>query len=248
MAMRTMEHLLQYGEIPIRRIVPLAMSLLYVSDPDYSVTDLLSKLTHDQDEQVAMNAILALGMIGAGTNNARIAGLLRQLSSFYKSKADPLYVVRIAQGLLHMGKGLVTLSPFHSDNLLMSNTRLAGVLALLFSAFDLKHNLLGSTHYLLYTLAPSITPRMLVTLDEDGEMLPVSVRVGQAVDTVGQAGQPRRITGFQTHTTPVLLAAGERAELVDGDQYEAVPTVLEGLVVLRKKGDDDTSSKMEVDG
>ena len=114
------------------------MSLLYVSDPDYSVTDLLSKLTHDQDEQVAMNAILALGMIGAGTNNARIAGLLRQLSSFYKSKADPLYVVRIAQGLLHMGKGLVTLSPFHSDNLLMSNTRLAGVLALLFSAFDLK--------------------------------------------------------------------------------------------------------------
>ena len=67
MAMRTMEHLLQYGEIPIRRIVPLAMSLLYVSDPDYSVTDLLSKLTHDQDEQVAMNAILALGMIGAGT-------------------------------------------------------------------------------------------------------------------------------------------------------------------------------------
>ena len=68
------------------------MSLLYVSDPDYSVTDLLSKLTHDQDEQVAMNAILALGMIGAGTNNARIAGLLRQLSSFYKSKADPLYV------------------------------------------------------------------------------------------------------------------------------------------------------------
>ncbi len=223
------------------------MSLLYVSDPDYSVTDLLSKLTHDQDEQVAMNAILALGMIGAGTNNARIAGLLRQLSSFYKSKADPLYVVRIAQGLLHMGKGLVTLSPFHSDNLLMSNTRLAGVLALLFSAFDLKHNLLGSTHYLLYTLAPSITPRMLVTLDEDGEMLPVSVRVGQAVDTVGQAGQPRRITGFQTHTTPVLLAAGERAELVDGDQYEAVPIVLEGLVVLRKKGDDDTSSKMEVD-
>ena len=31
----------------------------YVSDPDYSVTDLLSKLTHDQDEQAAMNAILA---------------------------------------------------------------------------------------------------------------------------------------------------------------------------------------------
>ena len=28
-------------------------------------------------------------------------------------------MVRIAQGLLHMGKGLVTLNPFHSDNELM---------------------------------------------------------------------------------------------------------------------------------
>ena len=41
----------------------------------------------------------------------------------------------------------------------------------------------------------------------------MKVRVGQAVDTVGMAGKPKRITGFQTHTTPVLLAAGDRAEL-----------------------------------
>lgn len=44
-------------------------------------------------------------------------------------------------------------------------------------------------------------------------MLPVPVRVGQAVDTVAQAGRPKTITGFQTHTTPVLLSVGERAEL-----------------------------------
>lgn len=30
---------------------------------------------------------------------------------------------------------------------------------------------------------------------------------------MGQAGKPKTITGFQTHTTPVLLAYGERAEL-----------------------------------
>ena len=35
----------------------------------------------------------------------------------------------------------------------------------------------------------------------------------QAVDVVAQAGKPKAITGFQTHTTPVLLAYGERAEL-----------------------------------
>ena len=46
-------------------------------------------------------------------------------------------------------------------------------------------------------------PRMLVTVDEDMQPVPISVRVGQAVDTVGQAGKPKTITGFQTHTTPV---------------------------------------------
>ena len=65
------------------------------------------------------------------------------------------------------------------------------------------------------------------------------------MDTVGQAGQPRRITGFQTHTTPVLLSATDRAELVS-DEYEALTNVLEGFVVLRKKSDgdgDDTKGK-----
>uniref|UniRef100_A0A1I7W6A6 RPN1_C domain-containing protein n=1 Tax=Heterorhabditis bacteriophora TaxID=37862 RepID=A0A1I7W6A6_HETBA len=46
----------------------------------------------------------------------------------------------------------------------------------------------------------------------------VTVRVGQAVDVVAQAGKPKTITGFQTHTTPVLLAYGERAELTN-DEY-----------------------------
>ncbi len=56
-------------------------------------------------------------------------------------------------------------------------------------------------------------PRMLITLDENLKPLPVPVRVGQAVDVVGQAGRPKTITGFQTHTTPVILATGDRAEL-----------------------------------
>lgn len=66
---------------------------------------------------------------------------------------------------------------------------------------------------MLYFLTPAIQPRMLVTFDEDLSPLSVTVRVGQAVDVVGQAGKPKTITGFQTHTTPVLLAYGERAEL-----------------------------------
>lgn len=56
-------------------------------------------------------------------------------------------------------------------------------------------------------------PRMLMTVDENLKPISVPVRVGQAVDVVGQAGRPKTITGFQTHSTPVLLAAGDRAEL-----------------------------------
>jgi 26S proteasome regulatory subunit N1 len=53
------------------------------------------------------------------------------------------------------------------------------------------------------------------------------------VDVVAQAGRPKTITGFQTHTTPVLLSAGERAEL-SNDKYIALSPILEGTVILKK--------------
>jgi 26S proteasome regulatory subunit N1 len=130
-------------------------------------------------------------------------------------------------------------------------------------------------------------PRMLLTLDEEGALLPAQVRVGQAVDVVAQAGRPKTITGFQvgllddqqgpsitshvvssviepsqrptahhatfpriitnrplqppkstpqTHTTPVLLNAGERAELAT-EQYLPASSLLEGVVLLKKNPD-----------
>ncbi len=65
------------------------------------------------------------------------------------------------------------------------------------------------------------------------------MRVGTAVDTVGQAGRPKTITGFQTHQTPVLLGVRDRAELADADTYEPLTSVLEGVVILRKKNSGD---------
>ena len=104
MAVRMMERLRQYGEAPIQRCIPLALAMLYPSNPEYSVIDTLSKMSHADDERVAQSAIIALGVVGAGTNNSRIAQLLRALSAFYVREKDTLFVVRIAQGLLHMGK------------------------------------------------------------------------------------------------------------------------------------------------
>ncbi len=86
---------------------------------------------------------------------------------------------------------------------------------------------------MLYYLITAIYPRFLMTLDEDLNSLPTSVRVGQAVDVVGQAGRPKTITGFQTHTTPVLLAYTERAELAT-EEFVSLTPVLEGLVILKK--------------
>ncbi|KAL6768177.1 RPN1 [Auxenochlorella protothecoides x Auxenochlorella symbiontica] len=236
MAYRALEHLLQYGEPSVRRGVPLALALLNVSNPEVGVMDTLSRLSHDADADVAGSAVLALGFVGAGTNNARLAGILRALSSYYHKEPTLLYTVRLAQGLTHMGKGLLTLDPYHADRALLSAPALAGILTVLFAGLDMKACLGGRQHYLLYALVPALHPRMLMTLDEEGKQLSVPVRVGAAVDVVAAAGRPKTVTGFQTHTTPVLLSAGERAEL-GTTKYLPLTSVLEGVVVLRPNPD-----------
>lgn len=69
---------------------------------------------------------------------------------------------------------------------LRAGVQLAGILALLHSCFDLKAMLGGKHPYVLYYLAAAMRPRMLMTVDPQGKLLPVSVRVGQAIDTVAQ--------------------------------------------------------------
>ena len=236
MVLRTMEHMLQYADQPVRKCVPLALALLSISNPQLSVVDTLSRLTHDSNSETAQAAILAMGVVGAGTNNARLASILRALTSYYYTEPSALFCVKVAQGLVHMGKGVMTLSPFHTHKQLMSNMSLAGILPVLLCCTDLRATLLGKHHFNLYYIAAAIQPRMLMTLDEEGKVLPVAVRVGQAVDVVGQAGKPKTITGFQTHTTPVLLGAGERAELAT-DKYIALTPILEGLVLLKENPD-----------
>lgn len=259
MAFRSFGNLLRYCEPVIRRSVPLALGLLSVSNPKLNILDTLSKFSHDSDAEVAHNSIFAMGLVGAGTNNARLASMLRQLAQYHAKDPNNLFMVRIAQGLTHLGKGTLTLSPYHSDRQLMCPVAVAGLLATLVSFLDVKNSkwlsklmendligilifhliyfffavILGRSHYLLYTMATAMQPRMLVTFDEDLNPLTVPVRVGIAVDVVGQAGKPKTITGFQTHTTPVLLSMGERAELAT-EEYIALTPIMEGFVILRK--------------
>jgi 26S proteasome regulatory subunit N1 len=233
MVLRHFGHLMHYGEANIRRAVPLAMGLASPSNPQMKIYDTLSRYSHDNDNDVAINAIFAMGLVGAGTNNARLAQLLRQLASYYHRDQESLFMVRIAQGLLHMGKGTLSINPFHTDRQILSRVSAAGILAVLVAMIDSKQFITSNSHYLLYFLVTAMHPRFLVTLDENLKPLTVNVRVGQAVDVVGQAGRPKTITGWQTQSTPVLLAYGERAELED-EEYISLNGTLEGLVILRK--------------
>ncbi|KAK7958158.1 hypothetical protein PG996_010401 [Apiospora saccharicola] len=236
MVLRQFGHLMHYGEPNIRRAVPLAMGLISPSNPQMKVYDTLSRYSHDNDNDVAINAIFAMGLLGAGTNNARLAQLLRQLASYYHRDQESLFMVRIAQGLLHMGKGTMSLNPFHTDRQVLSRVSAAGLMSVLVAMIDAKQFITSQSHYLLYLLVTAMHPRFLVTLDENLKPLTVNVRVGQAVDVVGQAGRPKTITGWQTQSTPVLLAFGERAELED-EEYISLSSTLEGLVILRKNPD-----------
>ncbi|KAI8369001.1 armadillo-type protein [Blakeslea trispora] len=236
MSYRTFNHLMHYGEPVIRKAVPLAYGILCASNPQVNILDTLSKYSHDNDSDVAISAIFAMGLVGAGTNNARLAQMLRQLASYYHKDASSLFMVRIAQGLLHMAKGTMTLNPFHTDRQIMSPVAIAGLLTSVMAFTDQKTFIFGKFHYFLYSLVTAMYPRFLITFDESVENLPVTVRVGQAVDVVGQAGRPKTITGFQTHSTPVLLAHSERAELAT-EEYLSLAPVLEGIVLLRKNPD-----------
>ncbi|KAJ2691101.1 proteasome regulatory particle base subunit, partial [Coemansia spiralis] len=238
MSLRTFDHLMQYGEPYVRRAVPLAMALVCASNPVVGVLDTLNKLSHDNDKAVASSAVFAMGVVGAGTNNARLAQLLRQLATYYHKDADLLFIVRIAQGLLHMGKGTMTVNPYHHDRSLLSHTALAGLLVPLVAMTNAEKLIMTDSHFLLYYFVRAMYPRLLITFDEDLESVSASVRVGQAVDAVGQVGRPKNIAGFQTHETPVLLGHSERAELAT-EKYIPLTSVLEGFVILKKNPDYD---------
>jgi len=167
MALRGLNHVLQYCDVNVKRAVPLALALLNISNPKIGIMDLLTKLSHDQDEELSYRAILALGFIGAGTNNARLAGILRQLAGYYGGEsnfANHLYCVRIAQGLLHMGKGLITIQPYYQDKFLLNTVSMAGIIIVMHCCLDMSNILLGKYAYLLYYLGLSMYPRMLFTV------------------------------------------------------------------------------------
>src|SRR6266481_7425079 len=98
-------------ETVIRKTVPLMLSLLSASNPQLSILDTLSKYSHDNDLQVMLNAIFAMGLIGARSNNAWLAQMFRQLEDYYHKEALLLHDVDSAGSCPH-GEGHNRHQPF----------------------------------------------------------------------------------------------------------------------------------------
>jgi len=79
----------------------------------------------------------------------RLATMLRQLAQYHAKNTGHLFMVRIAQGLTHMGKGTLSLSPFHTDRQVMNPVAVSGLLITLFSFLDTRNSksILKITNY-----------------------------------------------------------------------------------------------------
>jgi 26S proteasome regulatory subunit N1 len=80
--------------------------------------------------------------------------MLRQLAVYHGKDMNNLFMVRLAQGLTHLGKGTMTLNPYHSDRMLLCRVSLAGLLTVLVSFFDVKQSKYFEIfiNYLIYDL------------------------------------------------------------------------------------------------
>ncbi|KAH1106396.1 hypothetical protein J1N35_010164 [Gossypium stocksii] len=144
---------------PLSRLLILSLGLIYLGKQGSAVLGIAIAAMAEEA------AVISLGLIGAGTNIACIVGMLRNLSSFYSKGPGLLFCVRITQGLVHMGNGLLTLNPYHSDRLFLlsfviTKTALAGLVTILHACLDMKYIILGKYHFVLYylVLATKVCP------------------------------------------------------------------------------------------
>ena len=241
MLSRSFNNFLQFGDINTKKAVSLAIALLNLSNPKVQVIDSLTKFCYDTDRTVAMNAIFSMGLVSSGSNHSRVGGLLRSLAAYYTEESNPLFMVRISQGLLHLGKGLITLDPVYSHKLLINKRALAGVLITLFSFTETEALICGKHQFLLYSLALAMKPKLVMTVDENLKPKDVQLMIGQAVDIVGQTGNPRTklvILGLYRDSRYILhlrlLIQGKDVKLMERISF-LIRMSWKELLLLKKK-------------
>ncbi|KAF7684778.1 26S proteasome regulatory subunit RPN1 [Astathelohania contejeani] len=200
----------------LKSAIPLCLALLYPSTPEVEVIDDLVKLLNSGDTDVVLNTIIALGLVGAGTNNTRIIDILNHQYSYHSKSFRLVSALRISIGLVHLGKGTLTINPWVYRQSLLLTKEFVGLFSLLFISLEGESSVInGKYSFLYYLLCQSVTPKYLICVDTTGKYKSATVRIGTPVNRVGMVGHPRSIVSVQTHVSPVIVQSGERAEVED---------------------------------
>ena len=72
-----------------------------------------------------------------------------------------------------------------------SKVGMGGLLITFTLMTNMQEFIIENNHYMLSYLGLSFNPKYLFVLDENLQEMDTNVRVGQALDTVGQVGKPR---------------------------------------------------------
>lgn len=203
----------------LKNIFPLCFALLYPSNPKSEVIDVLEKSLFSGEAD--SNSLISLGIVGAGTRSSRILRILEtNYNNIYKDQRSTSSLI-ISQGLINMGKGLFTLSPFYYDRNIISDRSVIGLMSTVFLFID--QSLFPDFSYLCYALSSSISSKYVTGVEG-------MCRVGKPVDVVGLTGKPNKLSGSVVHSLPVILNAGERAEI----ETEVVTAFIEDVLVAKK--------------
>lgn len=210
----------------ITNTIPLCLALLFPSEPDPEIIDAFSRSINSDNP---ITTILALAIIGAGTNNSQIVQMIEQQFPFHGKNVKILSLLRIALGIVALGKGTLSLTFFVYDKSILLKQNLIGMLGLFFLFINDNPPVLGKHSYLWFLLEQSIQNKHLFLLDKDLNIIRSNVRVGRPVPTAGVAGKPIGISGVVSHVSPVILGCDERA-VIDDMSYCGFP---EEIVVCK---------------
>uniref|UniRef100_T1KYB2 Uncharacterized protein n=1 Tax=Tetranychus urticae TaxID=32264 RepID=T1KYB2_TETUR len=235
MAKRILQQILLNGSLSSKRMVPLAFALLSLSNPDPQILATLEKCSRYQMISMSINSIFAIGLCGSGSLDQKLSKIINNLFENFDSGPGPcLDALILTKGLLHLGKGLMTLSPYSYSNQLIFPTGLASVLITIFSCLDVRSTFLGKLHHLIYYLTPAIRPRFIVTLDDKKlEPIEVPLGIGEPLNIHEQVGKLRFAKTTVTQNSPVILKDQESAEIYN-DHYKPATKFIEGMVIVEK--------------
>lgn len=70
----------------------------------------------------------------------RMCLLLQMAAQHFSQNAHNVFMMRIAVGLINLGKGTLSLSPFQFDSRMMNSVAVSGLIITLFSFLDIRNS------------------------------------------------------------------------------------------------------------